>query len=561
MKTFTLRLAVLLTLVMAIAWPTRGLGATEGPKRLRVVLVSFEPEYDSAQTLPGFAQQLSDQYGCNCTVLLGKEGEGIPGLEKLAAADLLVLYVRRHALPSEQMAMLHRYLDSGKPLVALRTSCHAFDIKRPSPHGMEQWTAFDHEVLGGNYHDHYMNPGEPVTVAAAPNASHSPILAGVPLAGWSSHGTLYKVSPVASDAAVLLLGTYQKHTEPVAWTHTYHGGRVFFTTLGHPDDFDSPSFRRLLVNAVFWAMDKPAPNVPAAPRSQVGRPVKVATIAIGCGGDHEKKLKLALEHLEAAGQANVAIACLPEEFSGTKAEPIPGPTTKAVGALAKKYHMYVVCPIRELASEGRQYNTAVLLDRRGNPVGSYRKVFPFWNEKGVSLGRDVPVFDTDFGRIAMLICFDANFDELWQQAERKGAEMVFWPSAYGGGMPLNGYAMIHSYYIVATGFGDVIDLMGKNVSTVGPLPQQFLATVDLDLTIVHQDFNKEKVERLLGEQKGKIELLSGVGAKAGWYVLRAVAPGVRVADLCKQYKIETLREYRHRSRQQLDALRAADKPL
>ena len=177
--------------------------------------------------------------------------------------------------------------------------------------------------------------------------------------------------------------------------------------------------------------------------------------------------RLAIEHLETAGRQGVDIACLPEEFSGTTAETIPGPTTKAVAELAQKYHMYVVCPIREQAAEGRQYNTAVLLDRAGKVQGRYRKVFVYWGE-GLNLSQEgVPVFDTDFGRIAILTCFDANFDEVWQEAERKGAEIVFWPSAYGGGMPLNGYAMIHNYYVVAVGQGNIIDILGKSVDERG----------------------------------------------------------------------------------------------
>ena len=197
-----------------------------------------------------------------------------------------------------------------------------------------------------------------------------------------------------------------------------------------------------------------------------GRQVKVAAIAIGFGGNHDKKLRLAIEHLETAGAQGVDIACLPEEFSGTTAETIPGPTTNAVAELARKYHMYVVCPIREQAADGQQYNTAVLLDRTGKVQGRYRKVFVFWGE-GLNVSRDgVPVFDTDFGRIAMLTCFDANFDEVWQEAERKGAEIVFWPSAYGGGMPLNGYAMIHNYNVVAVGCGNIIDIFGKTVENV-----------------------------------------------------------------------------------------------
>jgi len=223
------------------------------------------------------------------------------------------------------------------------------------------------------------------------------------------------------------------------------------------------------------------------PKTVPGRPVKVATIPIGFGGDHDRKVKLAIEHLEVAGARGVDIACLPEEFAGTTAEPIPGRTTESLGELARKHRMYVVCPLREQAADGKQYNTAVLLDRRGQVAGAYRKVFVFWGE-GLNVGEDgVKVFDTDFGRIALLTCFDANFDEVWQEAERKGAEIVFWPSAYGGGSVLNGYAMIHNYPIVAVGTGNMIDLLGKTIDAAerprvlgGDLPQQFLPVVAVE---------------------------------------------------------------------------------
>ena len=292
-----------------------------------------------------------------------------------------------------------------------------------------------------------------------------------------------------------------------------------------------------------------------------GRQVRVAAIAIGFGGDRQKKLDLALSHLETAGQAHVDIACLPEEFAGTTAEPVPGPIVNAVAAAAKRHRMYVVCPIREQATDGRQYNTAVLLDREGRVAGRYRKVFVYWGE-GLHPGREgVPVFDTDFGRIAILTCFDANFDELWQEAERKGAEIVFWPSAYGGGMPLNGYAMIHNYHVVAVGRGNMIDLVGRTIEKVQrPRPQQFLATLDLDLTLVHTNFNEQKVARMLKEHEGEMVQESFLAVES-WYVLRATKPGTRVRELCRQHKIETLREYRHRSREQINAARGTGKKI
>lgn len=302
---------------------------------------------------------------------------------------------------------------------------------------------------------------------------------------------------------------------------------------------------------------------PADHKLQPGRQVKVAAIAIGFGGEYDAKLKLAIEHLEVAGKQAVDIACLPEEFAGVVAEPIPGPTTEAIGALAKKHQMYVVCPILEQAAEGRRYNTAVLLGRDGSVVGRYRKQFVVWSEDGVSLGNEgVPVFDTDFGRIAMLTCFDANFAETWAQAKDKGAEIVFWPSAYGGGLPLNGYAMIHNYYIVAVGWGNMIDPFGKNIEPAErPMPKQFIASLDLDVTIVHKDFTVERVAKLLQDHQGEVEQLPAIGDMEGWFVLRAIAPGVRVRDLCKQYGIETLDAYRSRSREGLNDLRRQGKAV
>lgn len=303
-----------------------------------------------------------------------------------------------------------------------------------------------------------------------------------------------------------------------------------------------------------WA-GEPAGRAPIDRAKTPGRQVRVAAIAIGSGGEPAAKLKLALSHLETAGRQGVDIACLPEIFTGGKPEPISGPTTQAVAELARKHRMWVVCPIREQAGE-RQYNTAVLINRAGEVAGRYRKVFVFWGE-GLNLGEDgVGVFETDFGRIALLTCFDANYDELWREAAQKGAEMVLWPSAYGGGAPLNGYAMIHNYPIVPVGWGNIIDAFGREVETEKPREKQFIATLDLDQTIVHKDFNGQKVARLLAEHKGEVEAVEpALGDKSGWYVLRALKPGVRVRELCRQYQIETLRAYRERSRQEINARR------
>jgi len=298
--------------------------------------------------------------------------------------------------------------------------------------------------------------------------------------------------------------------------------------------------------------------VPQLEREKLpGRQVKVTAICIGFGGKHEEKLKQAIEQLRTAGKNGVDIACLPEEFAGTKAEPVPGPTTKAVAELARQYNMYVICPIREQAGD-RQYNTAVLIDRKGKVAGYYRKVFVFWGEGLHCSTEGVKVLETDFGRISILTCFDLNFPELWAKCDELDVDIVFWPSAYGGGSPLNAFAILYHYYIVPVGAGNIIDVTGKTHGNIEkPRDKQFIATLDLDRAFAHHDFNREKVKKMLKEHADEITVERNLSEEdlAPWWLFRAIKPGVRVRELLKEYKIETLREYQHRSRRQINEAR------
>ncbi len=93
-----------------------------------------------------------------------------------------------------------------------------------------------------------------------------------------------------------------------------------------------------------------------------------------------------------------------------------------------------------------------------------------------------------------------------------------------------------------------------------PRPKQFIATLDLDRTFVHTNFNTEKVKKLLEEHQGEVVQEEFFRMEA-WYLLRATRPGVRVRELCKEYGIETLREYRHRSRKEINEARERDERI
>jgi len=291
-----------------------------------------------------------------------------------------------------------------------------------------------------------------------------------------------------------------------------------------------------------------ATGASAVSAERPGRIVKVSAICIGCGGNHDAKLKLALDHLETSGEKGVDIACLPEMFAGERPEPISGATVSAVAEMARKHHMYVICPIREQDGDKR-YNTAVLIDRDGKTMGSYRKVFVFWSEDNHAGREGVKVFDTDFGRISIFTCFDLNFPEIWREADEQDVEIVFWPSAYGGGRLLDAYASLYNYAVVPVGWGNIIDQTGKAAASAeSPRPDQYIAELDLDQTFIHQDFTSEKLRRLMKEHPGEVLLDEETYRMEGWRFLKALTPGVRVRDLLSKYEIPTLREYRHRSR-------------
>jgi len=211
-----------------------------------IVLVSGEFEYKSAATLPVLKTRLEAKLGAKCVYLArpaDPKAQTIAGLEALDTADLAIIFIRRMTLPDEQLAQFKKFAASGKPIIGLRTASHAF----------ENWKEWDREVLGGNYQNHHNNKLA-TTVRAAPEAREHPILKGV-AKEFTSPGSLYRNSPLPAGATVLLTGSVEgKPAEPVAWTRSHHGAPVFYTSLGHPAEFGTEAFDRLLLNAVQWAL-------------------------------------------------------------------------------------------------------------------------------------------------------------------------------------------------------------------------------------------------------------------------------------------------------------------
>ncbi|HWC89698.1 MAG TPA: ThuA domain-containing protein, partial [Pirellulales bacterium] len=207
---------------------------------LRVCILSGCPTYASEDSLPPFQEYLEQTLNVSCTRLVRKAVDDLPGLEQLDNCDVALIFIKRMKLKGEQLERFKKYVTSGRPIVAVRTASHA----------VQTWLEFDHEVLGGNYHSHHP-AGPSMTIKVEPGAATHPILAGVELT--TAGDALYKNSGHATDIQVLLSGTIPAQpTEAIAWTRDYRGGRVFYTSLGAQDTFRTPSFRRMLANALFW---------------------------------------------------------------------------------------------------------------------------------------------------------------------------------------------------------------------------------------------------------------------------------------------------------------------
>ena len=158
-------------------------------------------------------------------------------------------------LPADQFAIVERFIKSGKPVIGIRTANHAFSLRgEDPPSGYKAWEAFDAEIFGGSYTGHHGVGPNVKLVAAKPH----PIMTGVDVNTFKGMGSLYKVNPLSKGTTPLLTGTIEgQPAETIAWVNeTKYGGKAFYTSLGHVDDFTQPAMNRLLKNAILWAVDK-----------------------------------------------------------------------------------------------------------------------------------------------------------------------------------------------------------------------------------------------------------------------------------------------------------------
>ncbi len=290
----------MLVAMLATGWqPVRAADAwitfegQSGPgKGKHIVLVSGDEEYRSEEGLPQLAKILAQRHGFKCTVLFAidpadgtinpQRSDNIPGLEALDAADLLVLFTRFRDLPDDQMKHVVDYVESGRPVIGMRTATHAFAPKAERKFANYGWQSkdwdggFGRQVLGETWINHHGQHGKQSTRGIiAPDMNGHPILRGVrdgdiwgpsdvygvrlPLPGDSQPLVLGQVLSGMNPTDEPVVGKQNDPMMPVAWIKTFttpsgKTARVFATTMGASQDLSSDGLRRLLINACYWAV-------------------------------------------------------------------------------------------------------------------------------------------------------------------------------------------------------------------------------------------------------------------------------------------------------------------
>jgi beta-ureidopropionase len=254
------------------------------------------------------------------------------------------------------------------------------------------------------------------------------------------------------------------------------------------------------------------------------------------------------------------IICLPEVFHTSNVRQkyninekvaISNDILVKMAAFAKQNHCYLVVAVNT-AENGKTFNSAVLLDRAGSPVGEYKKIHLTEDEiaNGLTPGPlDPPVFDVDFGKVGIQICFDVMWEDGWKKLKDKNAEIVFWPSAYGGGQSLQLKALQHRYVLATStrkGSSKIWDITGKEIAQTGQWEKNwYCAPVNLEKAFLHTWPFVQHFDKIKAKYGRKIRITNF--HEEEWSVIESLSPDVIIADILKEYNLKTYDQHRYDS--------------
>jgi hypothetical protein len=235
--------------------------AKEAPLKVCLVSGANEPDnYRSDSTLKALAEYLRKEYKMTCEVLVANQaGTGFENIDRLLEADAAVFFVQAKRLDAHNLSVIRRFFETGKGVVALGSTSH----------GWENWPEFDTEVLGAKYpRDGSVNFGkaERLIFKTHPiwDGVVNPTKVGVSL---TTRRNICRFEQIAPDASVILEAETSNGTMPVAWTRMQNGKRIFHVALGYPEEAESPGYRQMIRNSLFWVTSRKPPAPKAGKKS------------------------------------------------------------------------------------------------------------------------------------------------------------------------------------------------------------------------------------------------------------------------------------------------------
>ena len=222
-------------------------------------------------------------------------------------------------------------------------------------------------------------------------------------------------------------------------------------------------------------------------------------------------------------------------------------------SVAKDNNCYIAFGSIHEAKEGLR-NSLVLLDRKGKMAGTYNKNFPtiYEMDDGIIPGNEVSVIQCDFGKVALAICFDLNFDELRQQYAKAKPDIVIFSSVYHGGLMQGAWAYsCRSYFVSAISDNRapsaILNPLGEVVATSTNYFNYTKATINLDYKVVHLDFNWDKLTKLKAKYGDAVTIHDP--GKIGAVMITSEDKNISAAQMVKEFDIELLDDYFNRSRE------------
>ena len=323
--------------------------------------------------------------------------------------------------------------------------------------------------------------------------------------------------------------------------------------------------RTTLAAASAWGIASTAKSGRAetVPRQErLPREVWIATISQD-GMRARDSADMSAQMLEAMAQAATQqpdIICLPETFLvsnvnqttplAERAEEGVGEVAKPFADFARAHNCYVVCPIHTRQA-GRIYNSAMFIDRQGKLLGNYHKLHPTIDEMndGVSPGpSQVPVFETDFGKVGAQICFDIKWRDGWQQLADKGAEIVFWPSAFGGGAMLNAMAWEHQFGVVSSTWkshSKICDFNGQELAKTSLWNRWACAPINLEKAFLPTWPYVARFDEIEAKYGRKVRIQNF--ADEEWSILESRSADIKIADILTEFDLKTMRDHLHQA--------------